>query len=301
MMSDWEDKFMAWAKAPSETERTKCSNAETAIRKAIAADPTLSKLDITVFPQGSYRNRTNIRQDSDVDICARLNSTIFAEYPAGKADSDFGNSAGSIKFSDYKNLIQKALEDFFGADAVTRGNKAFDVHANTYRIDADVVPTFEHRRYPGGKSANGSHEYLSGIAFNTDAGVHIINWPEQNYDNGVAKHDSTGRRFKKVIRILKRLRKQMQEEKIAAADGIASCLIEALAWNAPDENFGNGLYRDDVRAVLAHTFNKTMTDKLCSEWGEVNELKYLFRSAQPWTRSQAHGFLSAAWDYLGFE
>ena len=35
--------------------------------------------------------------------------------------------------------------------------------------------------------------------------------------------------------------------------------------------------------------------------GEVNELKYLFRSGQPWTRQQAYGFVAAAWNYIGFE
>jgi len=39
----------------------------------------------------------------------------------------------------------------------------------------------------------------------------------------------------------------------------------------------------------------------CSEWGEVSELKYLFRSPQKWTREQAHKFIDAAWDYIGFE
>jgi hypothetical protein len=39
------------------------------------------------------------------------------------------------------------LTDFFDRGAVQRGNKAFDVHANTYRVDADVVAAFEYRWY----------------------------------------------------------------------------------------------------------------------------------------------------------
>jgi len=44
-----------------------------------------------------------------------------------------------------------------------------------------------------------------------------------------------------------------------------------------------------------------MAIEKCSEWGEINELKYLFRTGQPWTLLQAHSFASAAWDFLGFE
>ena len=200
-MSDWEETFTSWAKGPGTTEQSKCENAETAIRKAIAADAKLSKVDISIFAQGSYRNRTNVKQDSDVDICVRLNSTFFPDYPAGKTRVDFGNLAGSITFAEYKELLHAALVAYFGKLAVSRGSKAFDIHANTYRVDADVVATFEHRRYSGQQCADGTYHYLSGIGFETDAGKRILNWPEQAYDNGVAKHESTGRRYKKVIRI----------------------------------------------------------------------------------------------------
>ena len=298
-MSDLEDTFTSWANGPSTTEQTKCENAETAIRKAIAANEKLAAMDIAVFAQGSYRNKTNVKQDSDVDICVRLDSTFFTDYPDGKADKDFGNKDGSINFADYRNLIQKALEDRFGKDSVTRGDKSFKIHANTYRIDADVVATFEHRRYQ--VKPDGSYYYLSGIEFITDAGKKIINWPNQHYDNGLKKHEDTGRRYRKVIRILKRLRNEMQDEGIEGAKNIASCLIESLVWNVQNDGFGHDTYTDDVRYVLAHLFNETMKDETCSEWGEVSELKYLFRSIQPWTREQAHNFISAAWDYIGFE
>src|SRR5205085_842927 len=85
-MSDWEATFTSWAAGPGTTEQTRAENAEKGVKKAIAANAKLAQMDITVFPHGSYRNRTNVRQDSDVDICVRLNSTFFTEYPAGKTD-----------------------------------------------------------------------------------------------------------------------------------------------------------------------------------------------------------------------
>jgi len=296
-----EDTFKSWAKGPGTTEQTKCDNAQTAIHKAIAAHEKLSAMDISVFPQGSYRSHTNVKQDSDVDICVRLNKTFFVDYPEGKTNKDFGNIDGSISFPDFRNLVQKALEDYFGESSVKRGNKAFDIHANSYRIDADVVAALEYRRYTGGINADGSDFFHTGIGFKTDEGILIKNWPDQHYENGLKKHNNTGRRFRKVIRILKRLRNKMQDEGIKEAQGIASCLIEHLVWNTPPEGFGHEDISADVRFVVAHTFNNTKKPEDCKEWGEVSELFYLFRDGKPWTLDQAHQFLSAAWDYIGFE
>ena len=144
-----EENLVSWSKGPGQTEADKCSNAETAVRKAIKASERLAALDISVFAQGSYRARTNVRQNSDVDVCVRHNATFFDYYPDGMSRETVGNVPGTMAFADFKRMVQKALEDYLGKTGVTRGNKAFDVHANTYRIDADVVPTFEYRRYTG--------------------------------------------------------------------------------------------------------------------------------------------------------
>jgi hypothetical protein len=297
----WEDTFRSWAQAPGETEQEKCDNAVSAVKKAIDADEQLSQMEIDVFPHGSYNARTNVRQNSDVDVCVRLRSTFYPDYPPGKTGEDYGNLPGSISYSAYKDLVGNALVEYFGVDYVKRGNKAFDVHANTYRVDADVVPTFSHRRY----FENGTNNWIEpeGIAFTPDdSTTRIINWPDQTYTNGVNKNKATSERYKAMIRIIKKLRDAMQDDSIANAKDIASFLIESLIWNVPNPSFGHENYMDDVRSVLAHTFNNTIKQEDCNEWGEVNELKYLFRDAyQPWTRDQAHNFLSAAWDYVGFK
>jgi predicted nucleotidyltransferase len=66
-VTNWNDRFSSWAQAPGTTEATRIENAITAIKKALAADPKVSSVT-KVFVQGSYRNRVNVRQDSDVDI-----------------------------------------------------------------------------------------------------------------------------------------------------------------------------------------------------------------------------------------
>lgn len=160
----WEDTFRTWATGPSQTEKDKCANAERVIRDALNADYRLSPLHISIFVQGSYKAHTNVRLDSDVDICACFNDGFFGDYPKGKTRDDYGFTDSDISFSHYKNLVEAALVGRFTQFGVTRGNKAFAVHENSCRIDTDVVAAFEHRRYTG----PGQNDFLRGVAFRSD-------------------------------------------------------------------------------------------------------------------------------------
>lgn len=93
----------------------------------------------------------------------------------------------------------------------------------------------------------------------------------------------------------------MASNGIKSATDAPSFLIECLAFNASNIRFNYSSFKPMVREVLASLFNETISDEKCNEWGEVSELKYLFRGSQPWTRQSAHQFLSDAWDYVGYE
>ena len=268
---DWESVFSTWAQGPSKTEQEKAENAERQIYQAIQNSPLLKHRDIKVFTQGSYN-------DDNIKALVRKHEAP-AEYT----------------YAQFKHELHLALVARFGVDNVTRGDKAFQIDENSYCVNADVAAFFEHRRYYS------SSQYQSGVQMLTDKGNSLINWPEQHYTNGVGKNKRTGRRYKRGTRILKTLRNEMAAAGISAADPIPSFLVECLVWNAPDSAFNRDTYKAMMRAILANLYNDTRTGETCSEWGEVSELKYLFRGTQPWTRAQAHAFISAAWDFIGYE
>lgn len=294
---DWESVFSTWAKSPSKTEMERSENAERQVYQAIQNCEHLRHRDIKVFTQGSYRNRVNVPRESDVDIGVLCFDTFFSTYPDDnvKALAKRYTATATYTYKQFKKELESALVDRFGAAHVVRRDKAFKVDENTYRVKADVAAFFEHRRYQDVK------HYQSGVQMLTDKGRSIINWPEQHYRNGVLKNSTTGRRYKRAVRILKTLRNEMAEDGVRAAKPIPSFLVECLVWNALESDFDHSSYRALMRAVLANLFNRTQRDDQCSEWGEVSELKYLFRSMQPWTRQQAHDFLDAAWDYIGYK
>lgn len=290
-----EEQFSRFAARPSQTERDKMENAERAIKNAVSASDKLRARNIRVFAQGSYRNRVNVRADSDVDIAVLCSNTFFWEGPDGSTPETFGIEPAKYHFETFRADLGEALVDYFGQSAVKAGDKAFDIKANTYRVDADVAPFFNHRRY------DASARYLEGVEMRTRAGRPIINWPDQHYDNGVAKNDRTGRSFKGCVRILKSLRYSMLHDKIASAEGTSSFLMECLIWNVPDDFLAYSTWSQSMREAMAYLFNNTMAYDKCSEWGEVSELKYLFRGGQAWTWESTHKFLSDCWDYAGFE
>ncbi len=294
-MNFTEDQFARWAAPPSQSERDRMDNAERAIRNAIGASAALANRNITVFAQGSYRNRVNVRQDSDVDIAVLCTDTFFWEGPPGATLASLGYNEATYDYPDFRREVGDALVSYFGGGVVTPGSKAFDVSANTYRVDADVAPFFEHKRFLDGGG------FVSGVEMHPTSGGRLINWPEQHYENGVAKNAATARSYKGCVRILKTLRYAMIADGIASAKAATSFLMECLIWNVPNDYFGAPTWMAEMRSCLAWLFNSTRSIDDCGQWGEVSELKYLFGAHQAWTWQGAHQFVSDAWDYLGFE
>lgn len=301
MNSNWESKFEGWKNPSSTTEDEMCGNAQSVIQRAISNSTALSKHDIRVFAHGSYRNNTNVRQNSDVDIIVCCKDTFFPDFALSKGltQADVGYSNATYFYDQFKSEVHQALVNQFGANGVTPGNKAFDVHANSYRVDADVVAAFEHRRYLR-TNTYGGFSYDSGIEFRSSFDEQVVNWPDQHHANGVTKNNATNYGYKYLTRILKRLRYEMVDQGIAAASGISSYRVECMTYNVPDEGFRNSSYVADVRYILTHLYNGTKSPLGCQEWVEVNERKWLFQN-QDQRRQAAFAWIGAAWNHIGFD
>jgi hypothetical protein len=311
MARDWESQFQTWARPPSTTETEKMQRAEKAIRDAIAADAKLQEHDIVVFPQGSYRNRTNVAGESDVDICVVARDVFFSDWDwvdtrartddavrfALQREADISDA--TYTYAEYKNDVGAALVRKFGPPpAVERGDKAYDIHENTYRVESDCLAALEARHWS--RASGVLSDAVRGTEFVSDSGRRIQNFPQQQYDNGVAKHTRTGDHFKKMVRVLKNLRNEMDANGRPEADPIPSFLSECLVYRVPDDRFGATSRYDELREVLRYLYNETKSDETCGKWLEENDIKFLFHSSQPWTRVQVNAFVLAAWQYVGY-
>lgn len=296
-MADWESIFSSWTERASDKEEAQCENAERAIRTAIQNSEELKSYDISVFAQGSWAANTNVRRDSDVDVCIRLGSALFVGLPTGKTFSDYNYSNSPISYSWFKDAVGRALDSRFGAAAVIRGNKAFDIQDNTYRVHADAVPTLLYRSH---KDANGNPAAtIDGVAFDSDSNERVINFPEQALANGRTKNTETARCYKRAVRILKRARNRLRENGVATAEHCPSFQIESLLYNVPDAAFLHPTWYETMKAVIQSAF-QVANDPTTSPT-EVNGIKPLFGTHSSWTRRNACDFLQAVWNDVAFK
>lgn len=291
-----EEQFARWAKAPSETEEGKCQHTVSRITEALR-----SKFDnrISVFIQGSYKNRTNVRLDSDVDVVVRLDDIYFGDISEmDEADKQKYNEIpdSDYTFKQFKDDVQRTLESEFESGTIERHNKCIKVEKNEQRVNADVVPCFVHKRF-----SSFNRVKAEGIEFLTDDGVRVHSFPEQHYDNGVAKNNATSRMYKSTVRIIKNIRNKLVEQNEIAEGGMPSFFLECLVWNVPSDKFLNRDYSGATRAVIATVWNDMKEPSRANKYTEVNNLEWLFRNHKERTYGQAQDFMQSAWDFIGYE
>ena len=292
-----EGTLKSWILPLSQTEEQRVKNTVLMIKNAVASYDKLSDCTMETFAHGSYAHNTNVRQNSDVDICVMLTSAFFYNYVDGKTGKDYGYTTSSITYPDYKFYIIEALKAKFGGDAVTVGNKCINIKANSYHVNADVVPAFQYRDFKIINSTDPT-KYVEGIKFIAKDGTAVINYPKDHINNGKQKNNSTNYEYKKLVRIMKHIRNDMVDDGKIDGDKITSFLIECLVWNVPNDIImENNTWEGTIQNSIAYLW-KTINDEKYQEWGEASERLYLFHSGRKWTAAETKDFLYDMYNYL---
>lgn len=292
-----EDTLTNWTKPPSNSEQTKLENSERMVREAISTDEKLKKKSTETFGQGSYANDTNVRLNSDIDINVRYTGGFYFDLPTENTETSAGiERLTGYSFAEFKSDVENALVNKFGRNHVKRKDKCITIIGNTYRIQTDVVPTWNYRRY----EENGN--YILGAKFLTDQNDReVINYPKQHIDNAIRKNSNTSRRFKRLTRLHRKLRYKMVEDGESVSDNITSFLLECLVWNVPNNIMNDyDTWTERLRQSIISIYDNTKTDEKCENWGEVSELLYLFRGGRKWSRSDVNTYMQQLWNYLEF-
>jgi hypothetical protein len=235
------------------------------VRTALEGATRLNGRSFEIYLQGSYRNDTNVRGDSDVDIVVQLNSTFGYDTsrlsPAELGAYSYAYPAADYLWDQFRSDVLQSLKAYCGDAAVTPGNKCLKVAAAAGRLRADVVPALEHRVYTS-FIRRGLESYGSGIRFHEQSsGRAIINYPKLHYDAGVAKN-ATGGYYKPAVRMFKYARTVCVERGLLA-DGVApSYFIECLLHNVPGNLFQASL-PDTYVAVVNHLHASTFVRFTC--------------------------------------
>ncbi|CAI6050557.1 Cyclic dipurine nucleotide synthase [Paenibacillus sp. JJ-100] len=228
-------------------------------------ESTSSNRRIKIFLQGSYANNTNVRTQSDVDIAVVEEDIFITNYRQGVNDANYRFVTAQPRPQSFKDEIEIALTNTFGTD-VSRENKSIKINGNSYRKDADAVPCRRYKDFSLDYRDDPTN-YIGGIVISADSGEQVINYPEQHIKNGKEKNVSTNHYYKKMVRIMKKMRYLMKENGISSANGVSSFALESLLWNVPNEYY---LEYKDYRKVFM--FSK-LIDYLNSRWCTLNTFK----------------------------
>jgi predicted nucleotidyltransferase len=291
-----EQQLLTWSKPVSTTEDEKCKRAISQITDAIRNKFGNS---VTVFVQGSYKNNTNVRKDSDVDIVVRHDGYFYHDLQRlnehDKKEYEANWKPGDYQFDQLKTDVHNALIAVFGSDA-KRKNKCIEVLGNTYRITGDVVPCFVHKRF-----ATLSTVEVEGIQFYADdAPIKIVSFPNQHYENGVIKTESTGRMYKRTVRILKVIMNTLIDNNSIAEKLVSSFFIESLVYNVPNSLFISGNYIQTLKNIIAKIYNDMDEPEISGKYVEVSGYKWLFGSEAKRPPSVARQFMLSCWQFAGF-
>lgn len=248
------------------------------------------------YLQGSYRNSTNLRGDSDVDIVLELQSTFhynadsLSSWDRSQLESSFPPS--TYDWNEFRRDALKALEGGFGKEFVNQRNKSIKVKEASPRLAADVVVCLTYRNYTSYSS------YVEGIAFRAlQDKCQIINYPKQHYENGADKSRRTWDRYKRTVRMFKSARNHLESEGRIDADLAPSYFVECIIYNAPNYMFQPG-FQNTYFAVVNWMRGAWLDGMLCQ-----NGQQRLFgQSPEQWDTEDAREFigqLAALWNDWG--
>jgi hypothetical protein len=305
--ASWNQRFAHWAKSESTTESQSIERARNMVQNVLEKNTYLKNQGACIEQQGSFTNCTNTRNDSDIDLRIQ-HPFIKIEYSSG---INTASAYQSIAYSPVAERLEDVamrmraeiatdLMEYFGRDNVRAGKKAIKVRGiNGSRSEVDVVPAF-HFNFIQASGGFVPYSKLEGVAIWDMNNAWTHNFPLQHAANGKAKRFATNLQFKRIVRILKRLRADMDERRIYSAS-TPSFLCECLVYIVEDRYFISP--NDDmfgrVKRVLSRALEQMMHGSAVNMLREVNDIKPLFGAGQAWTIDSAKAFLSAALLHLG--
>ena len=268
-----EKQLESFTKPISDSEEQRCKNMINMIKDAIndyyynTYDSKMNLSNYEIFLQGSYANNTNVKQNSDVDICVMYKNIFRYHMPLGYS-LDAKYSDATITYMEIRNTIKKALINKFGINRVVDKNKAIRILSNTYTTDADVVVAFQYRYYIN------QNDYLEGIAYTALDGTNVVNYPKIHIKNGNNKNKITNHMYKKMVRIFKKVMYDMQEDGLEISKEVKGFVLECMCYNYPNDKsyqYIETKYSENLKNMINYFLNNSL-----KYWKEVNEIKELF-------------------------
>lgn len=296
-----EEQLKEMTKPASDSEEARMDNATRMVKDALYSNGYFNDDKYEIFAQGSYANNTNVRNNSDVDINVCYIGAFYYDLPDGTTKETYGFGHSSpYSYSEFKNDVESILVKKFGRDQVIRKNKCIHVKGNAYRSEIDVVPTWEYRRYVSPYN----HNHYTGVKLFSDNGSSIVNYPKQHLENGKGRNVATRDRYKKLVRIVKRININMENDGYYVNEHISSFLLESMVYLLPDRIYqaysSPFLWNDILKNAIFFWYEALEEDGgAWKNWTEVSELLRLMYGHK-WSLEDVKEMTVKMWNYLGY-
>jgi Nucleotidyltransferase domain len=279
---------------------TAASTYEAVRRALLATTSPVRGRNVDVYLQGSYKNDTNIRGDSDVDVVVQLNDIYYSDLSklqaAQRQAYEAQRSTASYTWAAFRGEVLSALRAYFGAGSVTERNKCITIAVSSARLSADVVVAAQYRRYTRFLSST-NEAHWKGITFWTQhENRQVVNWPKVHYQNGVHKNHGTrtSGRYKPNVRAFKNARSYLVDNVRLPASVAPSYFLECWLYNVDNACF-RPTHAETFHDVLVWLATNDSSQFVCQ-----NELVWLFGGTpEQWSRESADRTLAALihlWD-----
>ena len=257
---------------------TASKQAHVSIRGALTSYKVWAKeTKYDVFLQGSYKNDTNLRRDSDVDVVVQLAARLRPRVAALSGlhlEQDQVHKLAHARWQSFRDQVLKALRATYGTKAVTPGRKSLKLAKGKIPASADVVVTLR---------------YETGLAFYLPGERRwVVSYPQQHHARGLKKELATNGRYKRTIRMFKAARNHLVENHAIRNGTAPSYFIECLLYNVPNNlfrpSFGQSYY-----GVVEYLTTASLQQFKCQ-----NGVRELFGSSRDlWSVDEAQKFVRA--------
>ena len=230
-----ENQLKIWAQ-PGTVKGAK--NTHAAIRNALAGHQWPDDVRYVTYLQGSYRNNTHLRRQSDVDVVVELTSLPVRDG-SRLPDSQRRLLARDFPEPEYgwrrfRRDVRSAIAGAFGDPRVREGKKTFKLVMESPEIPVDVVVAVRYLTYTE-YSGQRSYKRTEGLGLYLPAESRwAVNYPHMHRRNGVGKEKATNGWFRRCIRMFKNARAQLVEEGRLGPDTARSYQIECVLFNVPN-------------------------------------------------------------------
>ena len=165
-------------------------NTHAAIRKALAQHQWPDHVRYVTYLQGSYRNNTHLRRQSDVDVVVELTSlpvrdgSRLSDSQRRLLDKDFPEPA--YGWRRFRGDVRSAIAGSLGDSRVREGKKTFKLVMESPEIPVDVVVAVRYLTYTE-YSGQRSYKCTEGLGLYLPAeGRWAVNYPHLHRRNGVS-------------------------------------------------------------------------------------------------------------------